>query len=81
MSPMEVIAFVLLLVTDIFICFLLNFTRKVSENNADILQNQKKYYESEKGKNLATKEDIEEITRKVEEVKTEVSLSIKAKDL
>jgi hypothetical protein len=28
-------------------------------------------YSSEKGKNLATKEDIEEITRKVEEVKTE----------
>ncbi|MCO6413244.1 MAG: hypothetical protein J5I92_10905 [Thiogranum sp.] len=28
-------------------------------------------YSSEKGKNLATKEDIEEITRKVEEIKTE----------
>lgn len=75
MSPMEAVAFVLLLVLDVIICFLLYFTRKVSENNADILQNQKKYYESEKGKNLATKEDIEEITRKVEEVKTEVSLS------
>ena len=75
MSTWEVVAFVLLLVVDIIICFLLYFIRKVSENNADILQNQKKYYESEKGKNLATKEDIEEITRKVEEVKTEVSLS------
>lgn len=75
MSTWEVVAFVLLLVLDVIICFLLYFTRKVSENNADILQNQKKYYESEKGKNLATKEDIEEITRKVEEVKTEVSLS------
>ena len=72
---MEAVAFVLLLVLDVIICFLLYFTRKVSENNADILQNQKKYYESEKGKNLATKEDIEEITRKVEDVRSTVSLS------
>ena len=49
--------------------------KKIAENNADILQNRDKAYQSEKGKNLATKEDIEEITKKVEEVKTEVSLA------
>ena len=75
MTHLEIVLFLLLLIGEVIMVFLLAFTRKVSENNADILQNQKKYYESEKGKNLATKEDIEEITRKVEEVKTEVSLS------
>lgn len=50
-------------------------TKRSAKNTADILQNRSKEYESEKGKNLATKEDIEEITKKVEEVKVEVSLS------
>lgn len=30
----------------------------MGENFADILQNRKKEYEAEKGRNLATKEDI-----------------------
>ena len=42
---------------------------------ADLVTERDLSYESEKGRNLATKEDIEEITKKVEEVKTEVSLS------
>lgn len=46
---------------------------KIGENFADILQNRDKEYESEKGRNLATKEDIEEITQKIEQVKAEVS--------
>ena len=75
MTHLEIVLFLLLLIGEVIMVFLLAFTRKVSENNADILQNQQKYYESEKGKNLATKEDIKEITKKVEEVKTEVSLS------
>ena len=46
---------------------------RIGKNNADILQNREKEYESEKGKNLATKEDIEEITEKIEQVKAEIS--------
>lgn len=57
------------------IIYLVNHTKRIAENNADILQKRYKEYEAEKGKNLATKEDIEEITKKVEEVKVEVSLA------
>lgn len=55
--------------------YLSNMAKRLGENNADILQNRLKEYESEKGRNLATKEDIEEITRKVEEVKSVITLS------
>ena len=40
---------------------------------ADILQNRLKEYEAEKGRNIATKEDIEEITKQIETVKNEIS--------
>lgn len=46
---------------------------QTGKNMADILQNRDKEYESEKGRNLATKEDIEEITEKIEQVKAEIS--------
>ena len=75
---MEIIEIVLIfaLVIGEFACiYLVNHTKRVAQNNADILLNRDKEYEAEKGRNLATKEDIEEITKKVEEVKTEVSLS------
>lgn len=72
---LEICLFLLVLVGEVILLFMVGFTKRASENNADILLNQQKYYESEKGKNLATKEDIEDITKKVEEVKTTVSLS------
>lgn len=46
---------------------------QIGKNMADIFQNREKEYESEKGRNLATKEDIEEITEKIEQVKAEIS--------
>lgn len=46
---------------------------QIGKNLADIFQNREKEYEAEKGRNLATKEDIEEITRKIEQVKSEIS--------
>lgn len=46
---------------------------QIGKNLADIFQNRDKEYESEKGRNLATKEDIEEITQKIEQVKAEIS--------
>jgi hypothetical protein len=53
--------------------FFPSFVKKIGENFADILQNREKEYEAEKGRNLATKEDIAEITQKIEQVKSEVS--------
>ena len=38
-------------------------------------------YLSEKGKNLATKEDIEEITRKVETIRAEINIGLEASKL
>ncbi len=71
---LEICLFLLVLVGEVILLFMVGFTKRASENNADILLNQQKYYESEKGKNLATKEDIEDITKKVEEVKTTFSI-------
>lgn len=75
MTVLEIIIFVVLILGELSCIYLINHTKKVAENNADILQNRDKEYEAEKGRNLATKEDIEEITKKVEEVKIEVSLA------
>lgn len=65
--------YILLLLLNIFIiCFIARIKRS-AENTEDILQNREKEYEAEKGRNLATKEDIAEITQKIEQVKSEVS--------
>lgn len=66
---------VILILVDILSIYIGYSAKKIAENNADILQNREKEYEAEKGRNLATKEDIEEITRKMEDVKSVVSLS------
>lgn len=49
------------------------FSKQKGENAADIDDNREKYYEAEKGKNLATKEDIEQITASIESIKNEIS--------
>ena len=49
------------------------FSKRKGENAADIDDNREKFYEAEKGKNLATKEDIEEITKSIEQIKNEIS--------
>ena len=75
MNWIEILIIALLLLGELLSLYLLSTVKRLGENNADILQNRMKEYESEKGKNLATKEDIAEITQKVEEVKTEISFS------
>lgn len=75
MQVLEIVVFVILILSQLACIYLVNHTKRIAANNADILQNREKEYEAEKGKNLATKEDIEEITKKVEEVKVEVSLA------
>lgn len=50
-----------------------SFSKRKGENAADIDDNREKYYEAEKGKNLATKEDIEQITKSIEIIKNDIS--------
>lgn len=75
MSILSVIFFIAIMLCELLCIYFVTKVKKSAENSANILQNRKIEYESEKGKNLATKEDIEEITKKVEEVKSVVSLS------
>lgn len=75
MNWIEIILIVLLVLGNMLSLYLLSTIKRLGENSADILQNRTKEYESEKGKNLATKEDIAEITKKVEDVRIEISLS------
>lgn len=49
------------------------FWKRKGENAADIDDNREKFYEAEKGKNLATKEDIGQITKSIEQIKNEIS--------
>lgn len=75
MENIEIALIAILIIGELACIYLVNYTKRLAQNNADILQNRDKEYEAEKGRNLATKEDIEEITKKMEEVRTEVSLS------
>lgn len=79
MDVMQLILIIFLLLGELACIYLVHHTQQIAKNNADILQNREKEYEAEKGKNLATKEDIEDITKKVEEVKTAVSFSKRKK--
>lgn len=51
------------------------FYKRLMQRLADIETNRGLSYESEKGKNIATKEDIEEITQRLESVKNEISFA------
>ena len=64
---------ILNLLMQIGLLWLVAFSKRKGENAADIDDNREKYYEAEKGKNLATKEDIEQITKSIEIIKNEIS--------
>ena len=64
---------ILNLLMQIGLLWLVAFSKRKGENAADIDDNREKYYEAEKGKNLATKEDIEQITKSIEKIKNEIS--------
>lgn len=51
------------------------FYKRLMSRMADIATSRSEAYESEKGKNIATKEDIEEITKRLESVKNEISFA------
>lgn len=67
-----VLLFVIIVVQVVQLC-IASFSKRKGENAADIDDNLKKFYEAEKGKNLATKEDIRAITSEIENVKDEIS--------
>ena len=70
---MSIMLLVLVLLMQALLLWLVAFSKRKGENAADIDDNREKYYEAEKGKNLATKEDIEQITKSIEQIKNEIS--------
>lgn len=70
---MEYLILLLIILVGLSQIYLQKLVEQIAKNNADILQNRAKEYEAEKGRNLATKEDIEDITQKIEQVKSEIS--------
>ena len=52
---MNWIGFIIIALLELLSLYVLSTIKRVGENNADILQNRMKEYESEKGNNLATK--------------------------
>jgi len=54
---------------------LYKFYKRIMSRLADIATQRDLAYESEKGKNIATKEDVEEITSRLESVKNEISFA------
>lgn len=70
---MTTILLILVLLMQACLLWLEAFSKRKGENAADIDDNREMYYEAEKGKNLATKEDIEQITKSIEIIKNEIS--------
>lgn len=70
---MTTVLLILVLLMQAGLFWLEAFSKRKGENAADIDDNREKYYQAEKGKNLATKEDIEQITVSIENIKNEIS--------
>lgn len=70
---MTTILLILVILMEACLIWMQAFSKQKGENAADIDDNREKYYEAEKGKNLATKEDIEQITASIESIKNEIS--------
>ena len=62
---MTIALLILVLLMQAALIWIVTFSRRKGENAADIDDNREKFYEAEKGKNLATKEDIEQITKSI----------------
>lgn len=65
-----------LILFDIVFVGCLFYVRNYIKHFIELQFEKDKSYESEKGKNLATKEDIEDITSKIESVKNEISFEV-----
>ena len=62
---MTIVLLILILLMQAGLLWMGAFSKRKGENAADIDDNREKFYEAEKGKNLATKEDIEQITKSI----------------
>lgn len=69
---MTTVLLIIIIVLQACILWIGAFAKRKGENAADIDDNRDKYYEAEKGKNLATKEDIGLITESIEKIKNEI---------
>lgn len=76
MNWLNVVGVTLNLALVIIVWFGRNYIKKL----ADIVTAREEGYESEKGKNLATREDIEELTAKMESVRSEISLEVQRRN-
>ncbi len=70
---------IVILVIEIGLALIAIFLTQFIKRFANTVTEKQLAYESEKGKNLATKEDIEEITKQIETVKTEISFESQRK--
>lgn len=70
---MTIVLLFVIIVVQIVQLWIASFSKRKGENAADIADNREKFYEAEKGKNFATKEDIKSITTEIENVKNEIS--------
>ena len=75
MTIIDGILFFLFLCVGAFLIFL----KRHMQRMADLFSERDLAYEAEKGKDLATKEDIEDITKQIETVKNEVSFATQRK--
>lgn len=66
----------ILIFLDLVLAGCLLYVRNYIRHFIELQFEKDKSYESEKGKNLATKEDIEDITSKIESVKNEISFEV-----
>lgn len=70
---MTTVLLVLVILIQAGVIGIVSYSKRKGENAADIDDNREKYYQAEKGKNLATQEDIEQITKSIESIKNEIS--------
>ncbi len=75
MTILEIISLIVTLCIGVLCVFLERHAKRM----ADLSTERKMAYEAEKGKNYATKEDIEGITKQIETVKNEISFTTQRK--
>lgn len=76
---MDWLHFSILIVLQFIILGLIIYYQRTVKNWADVDSARDLNYEAEKGKNLATKEDLAEITKQIEKVKSEISFESQRK--
>lgn len=79
MIELNILGFMSYSIMALVVGFVANYLYARAKNQAAIDDNRAMFYEAIKGENLATKEDIEEITSKVENIKTTLAHTSQSK--